>query len=229
MSEILRKLTTLLGPNAVLVDDDVSSRSVSFWDDSRIEAKAIVRPRTTKEVSEVMKLCYEAGQVVVPQGGRTNLVKGCLTTSDDIILSLERMTNIESVDPINRTTVVEGGVILESLHNEVAEHDMMFPLDFGARGSCTIGGVIATNAGGTMVLKYGMTSSLVLGLEAVLPDGTIVTSMQDYIKNNTGYDLKSLFCGSEGTLGIITRAVLRLWENLAVDVLGYWRPTALAK
>ncbi|WP_339672977.1 FAD-binding oxidoreductase [Dasania marina] len=213
MSDIIEQLRSILGPGGVLLGDDISCRSVSFWDDRSIEAKAIVRPRNTKEVSEIMKLCHSCGQVVVPQGGRTNLVEACLSRPDDIILSLERMNTIIQIDRDNSSTIVEGGLILQTLHESLDQHELIFPLDFGARGSCTIAGAIATNAGGTMVLKYGMTKNLVLGLEVVLANGVIINGMQHFLKNNTGYDLNSLFCGSEGTLGIITKAVLRLWDK----------------
>jgi FAD/FMN-containing dehydrogenase len=174
------------------------------------QARAIVRPANTAEVSEVLKLCYATGQGVVAHGGLTGLVGGARAGKDDIVLSLERMKDIEPVDTVNRTLTVEAGVPLQSVHEAAEEAGLLFPLDLGARGSCTIGGNIATNAGGNSVIRYGMMREQLLGVEAVLADGTIISSLNGVIKNNTGYDLKQLFIGSEGTLGIVTRAVLRL-------------------
>lgn len=213
MSNIVDQLSDLLGEKSVLTGDEVSARSISYWDKRPITAKAIVRPSSTKEVSSVLALCHENGQNVVTQGGRTNLVEGCLSEPDDIILSLEKMNNVLSLDEMNYTVTVEAGLILETLHEYLEQKNLMFPMDFGARGSCTIGGILASNAGGTMVLKYGMARALVLGVEVVLADGTVVNSLHGYLKNNTGYDLNNIFCGSEGTLGVITKAVLRLWDQ----------------
>jgi FAD/FMN-containing dehydrogenase len=140
----------------------------------------------------------------------TGLVGGARAGKDDIVLSLERMNGIEPVDTVNRTVTVDAGVPLQRVHEAAEEADLLFPLDLGARGSCTIGGNIATNAGGNSVIRYGMVRDQLLGVEAVLADGTIISSLNGVIKNNTGYDLKQLFIGSEGTLGIVTRAVLRL-------------------
>ena len=212
MSDIVERLIGLLGEKSVLVGDDISTRNVSYWDNSPMAARAIVRPESTEDVAAVMALCHREGQNVVPQGGRTNLVESCLSTVDDIVLSLEKLNKIVSLDEANYTVTVESGLILETLQNALAENQLMYPMDFGARGSCTIGGILATNAGGSMVLKYGMARALLLGIEVVLPDGTIVSSLNESLKNNTGYDLNNFFCGSEGTLGVITKAVLRLWD-----------------
>jgi FAD/FMN-containing dehydrogenase len=176
-------------------------------------AQALVRPHSTAEVSAVLRLCHSRGQAVVPHGGRTNLVEGTATSSSEVIVSLERMNRIEHVDAAGRTMRVEAGAILQRVHEEADRHDLMFPLDLGARGSCTIGGNISTNAGGVRVLRFGMMRSLVLGVEAVLADGTVLDSLNRMLKNNAGYDLKQLFIGSEGTLGIVTRAVLRLFPK----------------
>ncbi|HLF32256.1 MAG TPA: FAD-binding oxidoreductase, partial [Xanthomonadales bacterium] len=158
----------------------------------------------------VLRLCHERGQAVVTHGGLTGLVGGARAGSEDIVISLERMRRLEPVDVVNRTVTVEAGVVLQTLHEAAERAGLMFPLDLGARGSCTIGGNISTNAGGNSVIRYGMMREQVLGIEAVMADGTIVSSLNTVIKNNTGYDLKQLFIGSEGTLGIVTRAVLRL-------------------
>jgi FAD/FMN-containing dehydrogenase len=157
-----------------------------------------------------MAVCHAAGQPVVPLGGNTGLVDGTLSTDDDVLLSLERMTTIESIDSQAATMTVQAGVPLQAVQEAAAAEGMMFTLDLGARGSATIGGNIATNAGGNAVIRYGMMREQVLGLEAVLADGTVLSSMNRMLKNNAGYDLKQLFIGTEGTLGIVTRAVLRL-------------------
>ncbi|MDH3641717.1 MAG: FAD-binding oxidoreductase, partial [Gammaproteobacteria bacterium] len=162
---------------------------------------------------QALAICNARGQSVIPHGGLTGLVKSADTAPNDIALSLERMNQIEEINPVDRTMVVQSGVILQLLQEAADEHELMFPLDLGGRGSCTIGGNISTNAGGNRVIRYGMTRDMVLGLEAVLADGTIVSSMNQMIKNNAGYDLKQLFIGTEGSLGVVTRAVLRLREK----------------
>lgn len=212
MDKLLQQIKDLLGPQGALTGDDVRQRAIGFWNNAGIDAVAIVRPSTTEQVSAVLKLCNDAGQPVVAHGGLTNMVESSLTQSHELVLSLERMRAIEEVDIIGRTMTVQAGAILQSIQEAAAKHDLLVPLDLGARGSCTIGGNIATNAGGNKVIRYGMTRDMILGLEAVLADGTIVSSMNKMIKNNSGYDLKQLFIGAEGTLGVITRAVIRLQE-----------------
>jgi FAD/FMN-containing dehydrogenase len=176
-------------------------------------AAAVVRPATTAELAEVVAVCREAGVPVVPQGGNTGLCGGATPdgSGDAVVLSLARMNDIRDVDPINFTMTVEAGAILEHIHGAAAEHDLLFPLDLGAKGSCQIGGNLATNAGGINVVRYGNARDLVLGLEVVLADGRIWNGLSQLRKDNTGYDLKQLFLGSEGTLGIITAAVLKLF------------------
>jgi len=204
------RLRADLGEAAVLTGADVSARQVGIWDERPLEALAIVRPQNTAELATVMRLCHAAGQTVVTHGGRTGLVAGCVAGPGDLVVSLERMNRIESVDTAGRCMTVEAGVPLELAQRAAAAEGFMLPLDLGARGSCTIGGNIATNAGGNRVIRYGMTRDMVLGLEAVLADGTVISSLNTMLKNNAGYDLKQLFIGTEGTLGIVTRAVLRL-------------------
>jgi len=201
-----------LGTAAVLTGSDVSSRSAGIWRSDTVQAKAIVRPTSTEEVSSAMRICHRFDQAVVAHGGLTGLVESGLTGGDEVAISLERMTTIEEVDELDRTMVVQSGVPLQVVQETAEQHKLMFPLDLGARGSCTIGGNIATNAGGNRVVRYGMMRDMVLGLEAVLADGSVVSSMNRMIKNNAGYDLKQLFVGTEGSLGIVTRAVLRLRE-----------------
>ncbi len=213
MADIVTDLITALGTEAVLTGDAVRARSGGFLDSSPLQAKAIVRPANTAQVAAALRLCNAAGQTVVPHGGLTNLVHNTRTTEADIALSLERMAAIEAIDPIGRTLTVQAGATLQSVQEAAAAINLFFPLDLAARGSCTIGGNIACNAGGTRVIRYGVMRDLVLGLEAVLADGTIVSSLNKMLKNNAGYDLKQLFIGSEGTLGVVTRAVLRLWPQ----------------
>ncbi len=210
MSNLLNKIQEIVGPSGILLGEDVAVRSDSWPPMGGCRAKALVRPANTEEVSEVLKLCHTQGQSVVTHGGLTGLVGGARTSKDDVVLSLERMNGIDAVDTINRTVTVEAGVPLQKVQQTAEEAGLLFPLDLGARGSATIGGNIATNAGGNSVIRYGMIRDQLLGVEAVLADGTIISSLKSVIKNNTGYDLKQLFIGSEGTLGVVTRAVLRL-------------------
>jgi FAD/FMN-containing dehydrogenase len=213
MAGIIDELVQALGESQVLVGDAISQRATSYWDQSPTTAKALLRPRSTEDVSAAMKICHERGQTVVTHGGLTGCVQGAVASPDEVIISLERMNTIEAVDSQGGTATVQAGVILEVLQQNLAEQDLLFPLDLGARGSCTIGGNISTNAGGINVLRYGMMRSLVLGLEVVTADGTVISSMNQMLKNNAGYDLKQLFIGSEGTLGIVTRAVLKLFPK----------------
>lgn len=210
MEQLISKLQNLVGDKNLLTGDDVSNRSDEWPAGNPCLARAIVRPENTAEVSSILKLCHAAGQTVVTHGGLTGLVHGARASSDDIVISLERMRSHEPVDAVNRTLTVDAGVPLQTVQETAEAADLLFPLDFGARGSATIGGLISTNAGGNGVIRYGMAREQVLGIEAVLADGTIISSMNTVIKNNTGYDLKQLFIGSEGTLGVVTRAVLRL-------------------
>jgi FAD/FMN-containing dehydrogenase len=207
---LVAELESVLGPGAVLTGDDVRSRSAGWLSREPLRAAALVRPRSTEEVSQILRICSRAGQPVVPHGGLTGLVEGNLATERDVVLSLELMNRIEQVDEDGLTMTAQAGVVLQAVHAAADAAGLMFPMDLGARGSAMVGGLIATNAGGTRVIRYGMTRNLVLGLEAVLADGTVISSMYPIIKNNSGYDLKQLFIGSEGTLGVITRAVLRL-------------------
>jgi len=210
MKTLIERIHAIVGPSGVLTGEDVSSRSDSWPPAGGCKAKAIIRPGDTAEVAAVLRLCHEHEQPVVTHGGLTGLVGGAKAGPQEIVLSLERMRNMEPIDTANRTVVVDAGVPLQRIHEAAEEVGLLFPLDLGARGSATIGGNISTNAGGNSVIRYGMTREQVLGIEAVLADGTVISAMKDVIKNNTGYDLKQLFVGSEGTLGVVTRAVLRL-------------------
>lgn len=199
-----------------VTDPEQAERYLTDWPRDRSgQARAILRPRNVEEVAEIVRLCAAQGIPVVPQGGHTGLVEGAMPSSEgkEIIVSLERLNRVREIDPVNFSMTAEAGCILANLHTAAAEHDRLFPLSLGAQGSCQIGGNVATNAGGINVLRYGMTRNLVLGIEAVLPDGRIWNGLRKLHKNNTGYDLKQLFIGSEGTLGIVTAVSLRLFPK----------------
>lgn len=174
---------------------------------------AVVRPTTPQEVATVVGACHRAGRRLTVQGGMTGLSGGALPDEGDVVLSLERLNQVEEFDLKGGTVTVQAGITLQALCELVEQQDWYFPLDCGARGSCQIGGNVATNAGGNRVLRYGTMRELVLGVEVVLPDGTLLTMLNKVIKNNTGLDLKHLFIGSEGTLGIVTRVVLKLYPK----------------
>ena len=209
--KLIAELKQVVGNKGWLQGDDVGARYYSDWRGEGDNRPAfILRPASTQELSEAMKLCHAAGQAVVAQGGMTGLVTAARPLAGEIPISLERMNQVEELDPRTSTMTVQSGIPLQVIQEQADAQDLFFPLDLGARGSCTIGGNLSTNAGGNRVVRFGMTRDLVLGLEAVLADGTIVSSLNKMIKNNTGYDLKQLFIGSEGTLGLVTRVVLRL-------------------
>ena len=210
LADLLSRIDTILGPGGVLTGDEVRNRSTGWISRDSMQASAIARPRTTADVSCILRLCNEAGQPVVPHGGLTGLVDGSHADPGEIAISLERMNAIEEVDESGPAMTVQAGVVLQTIQRRAEAAGLLFPLDLGARGSAMIGGLISTNAGGNRVIRYGMTRNLVLGLEAVLADGTVISSLYPVIKNNSGYDLKQLFIGSEGTLGVVTRAILRL-------------------
>lgn len=173
----------------------------------------VLRPTTTAEVVECIKTCANYQKNYTIQGGLTGLAAGAVPDEGDVVISLECMNQIEEIDLIGGTATVQAGVVLEELQQKVLEHGWYFPLDLGARGSCQIGGNVATNAGGNKVFRYGTTRELVLGLEVVLPDGTVLNMLNSIIKNNTGLDLKHLFIGTEGRYGVITRVCVRLFPK----------------
>ena len=207
---LLDDLRAALGDAAVLEGAGLAARASDMSYTGNAPPRALIRPRSTEQVSAALRLCHAAGVSVIAQGGMTGLAGGANPAGNEIALSLELMRGIEEVDTASATMVVKAGTPLEECQRAAAENGLFLALDLGSRGSCTIGGNISTNAGGIRVIRYGMAREQVLGLEAVLADGTIVSSMNRMLKNNAGYDLKHLFIGSEGTLGIITRAVLRL-------------------
>jgi len=202
-------LHAIVGEQGMLEGAAVRERAGTLFH-GRVDAELLVRPRNTEQVSAVLRLCHARGQPVVTHGGLTGLVNGADAAAHDLVLSLESMNAIERVDVPGRCLRAQAGVQLGRVQREAETHGMVFPLDLGARDSATVGGNISTNAGGLRVLRYGMMRNLVLGVEAVLADGTVLTSLNRMLKNNAGYDLKHLFIGSEGTLGVVTRAELRL-------------------
>jgi FAD/FMN-containing dehydrogenase len=202
-------LRAIVGDPGMLEGDAVRERAAVVFHGS-IESELLVRPRSTEQVAAVLRLCHARGQTVVTHGGLTGLVQGADAARGDIVLSLEAMNAVERVDVPGRTLRAQAGAKLGQVQRAAEEHGLVFPLDLGARDSATVGGNISTNAGGLRVLRYGMMRNLVLGIEAVLADGTVLTSLNRMLKNNAGYDLKHLFIGSEGTLGVVTRAELRL-------------------
>jgi len=212
-NSIIAVLTEVLGKEKVLTGDEVKERYHHIWHmDDELKAIAFTLPSTTEDVSAILKVCNDNMQPVIVYGGVTNLVGATETNGNEVIISMEKMTTIEEVDEQSRTITLQAGAVLENVHEAAKEMGLLFPLNFGAKGSAQIGGVISTNAGGLQVFRFGMTRNLVLGLEVVLADGTIISSMKKIIKDNSGYDLKQLFIGSEGTLGVVTKAVLKLVE-----------------
>lgn len=202
----LRERVPALG---ILEGRDASDRSCDPFKIVPVSAAAILRPRSTAEVSAIMRLAHEAGQKIVVHGGRTGVSGGAYTQADEIVLSLELLNQIESVDPVTQTIVAQAGVPLQAVQEAASANGLYYPVDLGARGTATVGGMLATNAGGNRTLRWGMTRDRVLGVEVVLPDGEILSSMHRLVKNNTGYDLRHLMIGAEGTLGIVTKAVFR--------------------
>ncbi len=211
---LIDDLTSSLGPGAVLTDQsDVAAYCTDWRGTGSGRPLCVVRPSSTAEVSATVRRCHEAGVAVVPHGGGTGLSGGALPddSGTQVVLSLARMRQVRSVDAAGDTVTVEAGVVLAEVQAAAEAVDRLFPLSLGSEGSCTIGGNLATNAGGTAVLRYGMARELVLGLEVVLPDGRVWNGLRPLRKDNTGYDLTQLFVGSEGTLGVITAATLRLF------------------
>ena len=209
--DIIVELRLALGPSSVFTDNAIGLSCHS--DASRTGTTrplALLRPRTVEAISAAMAICHRYGASVVPQGGMTGLAGGANPRSSDIVLSLELLNQIEEIDSEASTITLQAGCVLQHAQEAVAAVGLLLPIDLGSRGSCQIGGIISTNAGGLRVIRYGMTRDNLLGLEVVLADGTILSNLGKMVKNNTGYDLRHLFCGSEGTLGVITRAVLRL-------------------
>ena len=201
-----------LDKGAVLTGDDIDPRYHHDMAGKPVpKPRAVVRPKTTEDVSALLRLCHREKVPVTTQGGMTGLVRGGLPNANEIVLSMELMNKVEEVDTSTGVAIAQAGAPLQKIQERVEQDGFIFPLDLGARGSCTIGGNISTNAGGNRVIRYGMTRDLILGLEVVTADGTVLKGLRKYIKNNTGIDLKQLFIGSEGILGVVTRAALRIF------------------
>src|SRR2546430_2215619 len=211
-SNFADRLRLLLGPQGLVEDEaDLERYCVSFDGSFSGRTHLVARPSSTAEVSAVVAACAKARVPMVPQGGNTGLAGGAQPiASGSVIVSLERMRALRSIDIANDTITVEAGMTLAEVQSRAAEMDRLFPLSLASEGSCQIGGNLSTNAGGTQVLRYGNTRALTLGLEAVLPDGSVWNGLRGLRKDSAGYDLKHLFIGAEGTLGIITAATLRM-------------------
>jgi FAD/FMN-containing dehydrogenase len=213
-SDILEQMATIVGAKHLVTQADDMVPYLKEWRDLfRGTARAVVRPGSTEEVAALVRLAAETGTALVPQGGNTGLVGGQIPVADgrEIILSLQRLDKVRSVDADSDTMTVEAGVTLQRAQGAAEAAGRLFPLSLASEGSCTIGGNLSTNAGGTAVLAYGNARELCMGLEVVLADGRIWNGLRQLRKDNTGYDLKNLFIGAEGTLGVITAAVLKLF------------------
>jgi FAD/FMN-containing dehydrogenase len=213
--DVIFELAALLGEDIVVAPDaqNIVRHTSDFGvrGDPAIGIMALTYPRDTGQVAAILRYCNQRHIAVQPQGGMTGLVGGAVPVGPCIVVCLERMRAIREIDTASATMTVEAGVVMEAVQKAAEDAGLFFPLDLGGRGSCQIGGNLSTNAGGNRVLRFGMARDLVLGLEAVLADGTVISTLSKVIKNNTGYDLRQLFIGSEGTLGIITAVVLRLF------------------
>ena len=215
-SATLERIQAIVGPKgwttdpAILAPHLLEERGIY-----RGRTAMLVRPALTEEVAAVVRICAETRTPVVPQGGNTGLMGGAtpFEHGGEILLCLSRLNRLRAIDPLNYTMTAEAGCVLAGLQQAAEEADRLFPLSLGAEGTCQIGGNLATNAGGVQVLRYGMARDLVLGLEVVLPDGNVLEGLRGLRKDNTGYDLKQLFLGAEGTLGIVTAAVLKLFPR----------------
>lgn len=209
--DLLSEFRQLLGAGNVLTGHDIGARYWSDWSSATAQRPlAVLRPESTAQISTILSRCNDSGRPIVVQGGMTGLCGGATPVDGEIAVSMERLRGVEDIDSDAMTLTVKAGTTLAEVQEAALEAGLKFPMDIGARGTCTIGGNISTNAGGHQVIQHGMMRGLVLGLEAVLADGTIVSSMNKMIKNNAGLDLKQLFIGGEGILGIVSRAVLKL-------------------
>lgn len=223
-SNIVEDIQTIVGEENVLTSPDDVAGFVTDWTGQyQSSALAVVSPGKTAEVAELVKLCNARDIAIVPQGGGTGLCGGGVPVagSSSVIVSLKRLNAVRAFDQAGRTVTVEAGVVLETLHDLALQHNLIFPLVFGAKGSCSIGGNLSTNAGGSNVVRYGNTRELCLGIEAVMPDGSVVNALTSLRKDNTGYDLKNLLIGAEGTLGIVTAAVFKLFPAPSARVTAF--------
>jgi len=210
--ETLARLKEIVGPRGFSEDASVIAPHLEEWRSKYKGASALMlQPDSAEQVSRILAVCNETATPLVPQGGNTGLVGGQIPFAGEVLLSLERLNRIKHIDVDNQSMAVEAGVVLATAQHAAREKGLLFPLSLAAEGSATIGGNLSTNAGGVNVLRYGMTRDLVLGLEVALADGRLLNLMSALRKNNTGYDLKQIFIGAEGTLGVITAAVLKLF------------------
>ena len=212
MGNLRRELADIVGETHVLTGPDATRYSADWKDLYHWEPLAVVRPASTQDVSAIVRLAHSHDIAIVPCGGNTGLNAGTFAQGA-LMVSLERMNKVREIRPDARVIIADAGVILDNMHAAADEHDLIFPLTFGARGSAQVGGVLSTNAGGSNVLRYGNTRALTLGIEVVLPNGDVLDLMSALHKDNTGYDLRDLFVGAEGTLGIITAAVFKLFPK----------------
>ncbi|MBX9847955.1 MAG: FAD-binding oxidoreductase [Rhodocyclaceae bacterium] len=226
MRPLIETLSSIVGPEYVLTATaDIEPYLHDWRRRYHGSAQCVVRPANTAEVSAVVAACVDVGVGIVPQGGNTGLVGGGIPKGDEVVISLARLNQIRHVDADNNTMTVEAGCILQTVQEAASTANRLFPLSLAAEGSASIGGNIATNAGGVQVLRYGNTRELVLGLEVVLPDGQVWDGLRALRKDNTGYDLKHLFIGAEGTLGLVTAAVLKLFPKPQAQLTA-WLPVA---
>jgi D-lactate dehydrogenase (cytochrome) len=228
---LLERLSRIVGPSHLLTGPgDMAAYLAEERGSYQSQALAVARPATAEEVAAVVCACAETGVSIVPQGGNTGLVGGAVAKADQIILSLSRLNRVRALDPINKTLIVEAGCPLAQVQAAADQAGLYFPLSMASEGSCQIGGNLSTNAGGTAVLRYGNAREFVLGLEVVLADGRVWNGLKGLRKDNTGYDLKQLFLGAEGTLGIITAATLKLHakpKEIVTAFLGAPSPKAV--
>src|ERR1700733_7032086 len=233
MTEIFERLKTAAGTNGFSEDPNEIEPYLEEWR-GRTHGKSalLLKPQTTEQISAILAICHETGTKIVPQGGNTGLVGGQIPLHGEVLLSLKRMNRIRAVDARGMTLTAEAGVTLKQAQEAAAAEGFLFPLSLGSEGSCTIGGNISTNAGGNHVLRYGMMRALVLGLEVVLADGRVLPMLKSLHKDNSGYDLKQIFIGAEGPLGIVTAASLRLFARPAETLVAFAaveNPTAAMK
>ncbi|VTU23755.1 FAD-binding oxidoreductase [Variovorax sp. PBL-E5] len=223
MNALVDRLRAIVGVSHVLTEGDLTAWEQDWRKRARGKALAVVRPASTQQVAEVVKACAAAGTAIVPQGGNTGLSVGSIPdeSGTQVLLSLQRLNAIRGIDAANLTMTVEAGCVLQSLQEAAEKAGFLFPLSLAAEGSCTIGGNLATNAGGTQVVRYGNTRELCLGLEVVTPHGEVWEGTSGLRKDNTGYDLRDLMIGSEGTLGIITAATIKLYPLPAAQLTAW--------
>ena len=222
MHDTVARLKLAAGPQGFSEDPAEIAPYLEEWR-GRLKGQSalLLKPAATEQVSAILAICHETGTPVVPQGGNTGLVGGQIPLHGEVLLSLKRMNRIRDVNSNGMTMTAEAGVTLKEAQDAAAARQLLFPLSLGSEGSCTIGGNISTNAGGNHVLRYGMTRALVLGLEVVLPDGRVLPMLKSLHKDNTGYDLKQIFIGAEGSLGVVTAASLRLFPRPAQMVTAF--------